>query len=62
MATYLNIYETQVNARGNLRTYKNVRGEGCVFNVELMDEDVSSPHVLFVNNVTYILCFSDEVF
>jgi hypothetical protein len=27
-----------------------------------MDEDVSSPHVLFVNNVTYILCFSDEVF
>jgi replication factor A1 len=23
-----------------MRTYKNARGEGCVFNVELTDEDV----------------------
>ncbi|KAI8025070.1 Replication protein A 70 kDa DNA-binding subunit B [Camellia lanceoleosa] len=26
-------------SKGNMRTYKNARGEGCVFNVELTDED-----------------------
>lgn len=30
-----------VTGKGNMRTYKNARGEGCVFNVELTDEDVS---------------------
>ncbi|KAL7161211.1 hypothetical protein ACSBR2_041795 [Camellia fascicularis] len=28
-----------VTGKGNMRTYKNARGEGCVFNVELTDED-----------------------
>ena len=30
-----------LTAKGSLRFYKNARGEGCVFNVELTDEDVS---------------------
>ncbi|GER38604.1 replication protein A 70 kDa DNA-binding subunit B [Striga asiatica] len=29
-----------VTSKGNMRSYKNARGEGCVFNVELTDEDV----------------------
>ncbi|CAA0820873.1 Replication protein A 70 kDa DNA-binding subunit B [Striga hermonthica] len=28
-----------VTSKGNMRSYKNARGEGCVFNVELTDED-----------------------
>ncbi|XP_071721963.1 replication protein A 70 kDa DNA-binding subunit B-like [Rutidosis leptorrhynchoides] len=31
--------KVRVTNKGNMRTYKNVRGEGCVFNVELTDED-----------------------
>lgn len=33
--------KVRVTGKGNMRTYKNARGEGCVFNVELTDEDVS---------------------
>lgn len=33
--------KVRVTNKGNLRTYKNARGEGQVFNVELTDEDVS---------------------
>nr|CAB3501598.1 unnamed protein product [Digitaria exilis] len=33
------IIKVRVTSKGNLRTYKNARGEGCVFNVELTDED-----------------------
>ncbi|KAF3438061.1 hypothetical protein FNV43_RR20817 [Rhamnella rubrinervis] len=29
----------RVTNKGSMRTYKNARGEGCVFNVELTDED-----------------------
>ncbi|GAB4845379.1 Replication protein A 70 kDa DNA-binding subunit B [Ancistrocladus abbreviatus] len=31
--------KVRVTAKGNMRTYKNARGEGNVFNVELTDED-----------------------
>ncbi|KAJ3673852.1 hypothetical protein LUZ60_005844 [Juncus effusus] len=31
--------KVRVTNKGILRTYKNARGEGCVFNVELTDED-----------------------
>ncbi|KAL5064895.1 hypothetical protein RYX36_026632 [Vicia faba] len=31
--------KVSVTSKGTLRTYKNARGEGCVFNVELTDED-----------------------
>lgn len=33
--------KVRVTSKGIMRTYKNARGEGCVFNVELTDEDVS---------------------
>lgn len=33
--------KVSVTSKGALRTYRNARGEGCVFNVELTDEDVS---------------------
>uniref|UniRef100_A0A0E0GIZ1 Replication protein A subunit n=1 Tax=Oryza nivara TaxID=4536 RepID=A0A0E0GIZ1_ORYNI len=33
------IIKVRVTSKGNLRTYKNARGEGCVFNVELTDVD-----------------------
>ncbi|KAA0057997.1 replication protein A 70 kDa DNA-binding subunit B [Cucumis melo var. makuwa] len=42
---YLNPYlgdwtiKVRVTDKGNLRTYKNAQGEGCVFNVVLTDED-----------------------
>ena len=36
------VIKVRVTSKGNLRTYRNARGEGCVFNVELTDEDVSS--------------------
>lgn len=32
--------KVRVTSKGNMRTYKNARGEGCVFNVELTDEEV----------------------
>nr|GEV43822.1 replication protein A 70 kDa DNA-binding subunit B [Tanacetum cinerariifolium] len=31
--------KVRVTAKGPMRNYKNARGEGCVFNVELTDED-----------------------
>ncbi|KAJ4713205.1 Replication protein A subunit [Melia azedarach] len=31
--------KVRVTSKANMRTYKNARGEGCVFNVELTDED-----------------------
>ncbi|OIW19664.1 hypothetical protein TanjilG_18474 [Lupinus angustifolius] len=31
--------KVSVTSKGNMHTYKNARGEGCVFNVELTDED-----------------------
>ncbi|KAF3976022.1 hypothetical protein CMV_000769 [Castanea mollissima] len=31
--------KVRVTSKGIMRTYKNARGEGCVFNVELTDED-----------------------
>ncbi|CAL1393132.1 unnamed protein product [Linum trigynum] len=31
--------KVRVTSKGNMRAYKNMRGEGCVFNVELTDED-----------------------
>ncbi|XP_062169595.1 replication protein A 70 kDa DNA-binding subunit B [Alnus glutinosa] len=31
--------KVRVTSKGNMRTYKNARGEGCVFNIELTDED-----------------------
>nr|XP_023887382.1 replication protein A 70 kDa DNA-binding subunit B-like [Quercus suber] len=31
--------KVRVTSKGSMRTYKNARGEGCVFNVELTDED-----------------------
>ncbi|XP_058732965.1 replication protein A 70 kDa DNA-binding subunit B [Vicia villosa] len=31
--------KVSVTSKGTLRTYRNARGEGCVFNVELTDED-----------------------
>lgn len=40
--------KVRVTGKGNMRTYKNARGEGCVFNVELTDEDVSK-HITSVN-------------
>ncbi|KAK4779331.1 hypothetical protein SAY86_006859 [Trapa natans] len=41
----LNLYQVhwmikvRVTNKGGMRTYKNARGEGCVFNVELTDQD-----------------------
>ncbi|KAJ0236324.1 Replication protein A 70 kDa DNA-binding subunit D [Hirschfeldia incana] len=31
--------KVRVTNKGNMRSYKNARGEGCVFNVELTDEE-----------------------
>ncbi|OWM65228.1 replication protein A 70 kDa DNA-binding subunit B [Punica granatum] len=31
--------KVRVTNKGSMRTYRNARGEGCVFNVELTDED-----------------------
>ncbi|KAL2321509.1 hypothetical protein Fmac_025888 [Flemingia macrophylla] len=31
--------KVSVTSKGNMRTYRNARGEGCVFNVELTDEE-----------------------
>ncbi|KAM7266950.1 hypothetical protein ACFE04_009116 [Oxalis oulophora] len=31
--------KVRVTSKGSMRTYKNARGEGCVFNVELTDQD-----------------------
>lgn len=39
--------KVRLTSKGNMRTYKNARGEGCVFNVELTDEDVSFYNLCF---------------
>ncbi|XP_048136084.1 replication protein A 70 kDa DNA-binding subunit B isoform X3 [Rhodamnia argentea] len=31
--------KVRVTSKGSMRTYRNTKGEGCVFNVELTDED-----------------------
>lgn len=31
--------KVRLTSKGNMRTYRNAKGEGCVFNVELTDED-----------------------
>lgn len=41
--------KVSVTSKGNMRTYKNARGDGCVFNVELTDEDVRIIVYLFWN-------------
>ena len=38
------VIKVRVTSKGNLRSYRNARGEGHVFNVELTDEDVSIPY------------------
>lgn len=48
--------KVRVTGKGNMRTYKNARGEGCVFNVELTDEDVSK-HITTVNQ-----CYRFNIF
>lgn len=40
--------KVRVTSKGSMRTYRNARGEGCVFNVELTDEDVSG--ILLLNS------------
>lgn len=37
--------KVRLTSKDNMRHYKNARGEGCVFNVELTDDDVS-PHCI----------------
>ena len=50
--------KVRLTNKGNLRTYKNNRGEGHVFNVELTDEDVSNTLVslVTVNDICTIGC------
>ncbi|KAL0342438.1 UNVERIFIED_CONTAM: Replication protein A DNA-binding subunit B [Sesamum calycinum] len=38
--------KVRVTSKGNMRTYKNARGEGCVFNVELTDEDMGKVYYI----------------
>jgi replication factor A1 len=47
------VIKVRVTSKGNLRTYRNARGEGCVFNVELTDEDVSGLMALFSSLSVY---------
>lgn len=42
--------KVSVTSKGNMRTYKNARGEGCVFNVELTDEDGTQIQATMFNN------------
>lgn len=47
--------KVRVTSKGNMRTYKNARGEGCVFNVELTDEEVR--HQIRTQSLLKILHF-----
>lgn len=47
--------KVRLTNKGTMRTYKNARGEGCVFNVELTDEDVSIRGIPFSG---IIICLS----
>jgi hypothetical protein len=49
------VIKVRVTSKGNLRTYRNARGEGCVFNVELTDEDVSDNFLLGVLSALAVL-------
>ncbi|XP_068656397.1 replication protein A 70 kDa DNA-binding subunit B-like isoform X2 [Aristolochia californica] len=42
--------KVRLTNKGNLRTYKNARGEGHVFNVELTDEDGTQIQATMFNN------------
>ncbi|KAL6985326.1 Replication protein A 70 kDa DNA-binding subunit B [Sarracenia purpurea var. burkii] len=41
--------KVRVTGQGNMRTYKNARGEGGVFNVELTDEDGTQIQATILN-------------
>ncbi|KAG6412308.1 hypothetical protein SASPL_124983 [Salvia splendens] len=42
--------KVRVTGKGNMRTYRNARGEGCVFNVELTDEDGTQIQAMMFND------------
>ncbi|KAJ0105621.1 hypothetical protein Patl1_18907 [Pistacia atlantica] len=42
--------KVRVTSKGNMRTYKNARGEGCVFNVELTDQDSTQIQATMFND------------
>ncbi|KAL3513035.1 hypothetical protein ACH5RR_025752 [Cinchona calisaya] len=42
--------KVRVTSKGNMRTYKNARGDGCVFNLELTDEDGTQIQATMFNN------------
>lgn len=44
--------KVRVTNKENMRTYKNARGEGCVFNVELTDEDGTQIQATMFNEAT----------
>ena len=44
--------KVRVTSKGNLRSFRNARGEGNVFNVELTDEDVSISY----NELIFFVC------
>lgn len=46
--------KVRLTNKGNMRMYKNIKGEGCVFNVELTDEYVSHK-LLFTNSMWVFL-------
>lgn len=52
--------KVRVTSKGSLRTYKNARGEGCVFNVELTDADVSYLLLLLVVTVYMFWLHSEK--
>ena len=47
--------KVRVTNKGPMRTYSNARGEGCVFNVELTDEDVSKRLIRFFVHCSVLL-------
>jgi len=49
--------KVSVTSKGTMRTYKNARGEGCVFNVELTDEDVRNKKYLIFSFFNVVLVF-----
>lgn len=51
--------KVRVTGKGNMRTYKNARGEGCVFNVELTDEDVSK-HITIIDRVLCLMILASN--
>ncbi|KAK8586158.1 hypothetical protein V6N13_130680 [Hibiscus sabdariffa] len=47
--------KVRLTSKGNMRSYKNARGEGCVFNVELTDEDGTQIQATMFNQILQIL-------